>query len=379
QPPEEPDVVLAGLDPAPLREVAPAPPDGGELDRLVLVALFHLEPLRGPDDVRVEAAADAAVAGEQHYFDTAGIFARLHQRVGRDLRRRARSRERAEQLVQRLGIGPGPHHRVLGTAQLGRGDQLHRLGDLLRVPHRLDAVADGAEGSHLCLRGRRPEDALELLERLVERGAHIVREILLLAQELERLRMPRLHEVDQLLHVALDVGYLDVADPDHAALVLLRAGVDLDDLLLDRHRHVLALLEDLREAGAARERLLRRLVQVGPELRECRQLTVLGKLEAQAAGDLLHALDLRVAADPGYGDAGIDGRALAGVEEIGLQEDLPIGDGDDVGRDVGGDVARLRLDDRQRGQRAAPALAGELRGPLEQTAVQIEDVARIRL
>src|SRR2546422_6292174 len=379
QPPEEPDVVLAGLDPAPLREVAPAPSDGGELDRLVFVALFHQEPLRAPDDVRVEAAAEAAVAREQHHFDAAGGFAHLHQRVGRDLRRRPRSRQRAEQLVQRLGIGPGPHHRVLSAAQLGRGNQLHRLGDLLRVPHRLDAVADGAEGSHLCLRGRRPEDAPELLERLVERGTHVVRQILLLAQQLERLRIPRLHEVDQFLHVALDVGYLDVADPDHAALVLLRAGVDLGDLFLDRHRHVLALLEDLGEAGAPRERLPRRLVQVGPELRERRPPTTFRHLQAQGARNLLHALDLRVAADAGYGNAGGDRRGLAGIEEIGLQEDLPVGDGDDVGRDVGGDVACLRLDDRQRRQRAAAALAGKLRGPLEQTAVQIEDVAWIRL
>src|SRR5205807_8187841 len=93
QPPEETDVVLAGLDPAPLGEVAPAPPDGGELDRLVLVALFHQEPLRAPDDVRVEAAAEAAVAGEQHHFDAAGVLPHLHPWVGRDLRRRARSAE----------------------------------------------------------------------------------------------------------------------------------------------------------------------------------------------------------------------------------------------------------------------------------------------
>src|SRR5207237_10309850 len=129
---------------------------------------------------------------------------------------------------------------------------------------------------------------------------------------------------------------------------------------LDRHRHVLALLEDLGEAGAARERLLRRLVQVGPELRERRQLTILRQLEAQAAGDLLHALDLRVAADAGYGNAGVDGRALAGIEEIGLQEDLPVGDGDDVGRDVCGNVAVLRLNDWQRVYIVAAAPPGAL-------------------
>ena len=88
-PPEEPDVVLARLDPALLGEVAPAAPDGGELDRLVLVALFHHEPLRAADDVRVEPAAQPAVAGEQHHFDAAWVLAHFHQRVRRHLRRGA--------------------------------------------------------------------------------------------------------------------------------------------------------------------------------------------------------------------------------------------------------------------------------------------------
>ena len=41
------------------------------------------------------------------------------------------------------------------------------------------------------------------------------------------------------------------------------------------------------------------------------------------------------------------------IEEVGLEEDLPVGDRDDVRRDVRRDVAGLRLDDGERGQRAA--------------------------
>ena len=40
------------------------------------------------------------------------------------------------------------------------------------------------------------------------------------------------------------------------------------------------------------------------------------------------------------------------------------------------DVARLRLDDRQRRQRAAAELVGELARALEQPRVEVEDVAR---
>ena len=100
--------------------------------------------------------------------------------------------------------------------------------------------------------------------------------------------------------------------------------------------------------------------------------------QLQRAGDLLHGLDLGVAADTGDGDTGVDRRHDAGVEQLGLQEDLAVGDGNDVGRDVGGNVARLGLDDGQGGQRAAAVFRRHTRRALEKTGVQIEHVAGIR-
>ena len=58
------------------------------------------------------------------------------------------------------------------------------------------------------------------------------------------------------------------------------------DLLLDRQRHVLALLQHLDQALAAIELPLRGGVEVGAELREGRHLAVLREVEAQRAGDL---------------------------------------------------------------------------------------------
>ena len=52
-----------------------------------------------------------------------------------------------------------------------------------------------------------------------------------------------------------------------------------------------------------------RLVEVGGELREGRELAVLREVEAQLAGDLLHRLGLRVTADAGDRDADVDRRA----------------------------------------------------------------------
>ena len=76
----------------------------------------------------------------------------------------------------------------------------------------------------------------------------------------------------------------------------------------------------------------------------------LREVELQRPRDLLHRLDLGGAAHPAHRVADVDGRADARVEQVRLEEHLPVRDGDHVRRDVGGDVARLGLDDRQRGE-----------------------------
>ena len=66
---------------------------------------------------------------------------------------------------------------------------------------------------------------------------------------------------------------------------------------------------------------------------------------------LVHGADWPTAAGvPADGQTDRDGGSNSLVEQIGLQINLTIGDGDYVGRDVGGNVPGLRLDDRQGGQ-----------------------------
>ena len=69
----------------------------------------------------------------------------------------------------------------------------------------------------------------------------------------------------------------------------------------------------------------------------------------------------------------------AGIEQIGLQEYLAIGDGNHIGRNIGRYVASLGLDDRQRRQRSAAMVVVHLRRAFQQPRMQIEDVARIGL
>ena len=115
------------------------------------------------------------------------------------------------------------------------------------------------------------------------------------------------------------------------------------------------------------------------ELGERREGAVLRQVQLERPGDLLHRLGLGRGTHARDRDADVQRGPLAGVEQVGLEEDLAVGDRDDVGRDVGGHVAGLRLDDRQRRQRAAAVLLVEARGALEQAAVQVEDVARVGL
>jgi hypothetical protein len=81
----------------------------------------------------------------------------------------------------------------------------------------------------------------------------------------------------------------------------------------------------------------------------------------------------------GDGDAHRDRRPNPLIEEIGFEKDLTVGNGDDVGRDVGRHVTGLRLDDRERRQRAVAEPFAHSRCAFQQSAVQVEDVARIGL
>ena len=217
----------------------------------------------------------------------------------------------------------------------------------------------------------------EVVDHLADRVAELLLALLLeLAVGVDGFHQLRLLTVQAVVEIAEEVGDAIDLDPVEVAA---GAGVDRRDLVGDRQRVALGLVERLDEALAARESPLGVGVQLGAELGEGLELTVLGEVETEPAGDLLHRLRLRVAADPGDRDADVDRRPHARVEQVGLEEDLAVGDRDHVGRDVGGDVGGLRLDDRQRRQRAAVEIIGELHPPLEQPRVQVEDVAGVGL
>src|SRR3954454_17077866 len=154
---------------------------------------------------------------------------------------------------------------------------------------------------------------------------------------------------------------------------------DGDDLLLHPGRRVLPLLEEFHQPGSAGQLGAGGGVEVGGEHGERLERPELRQVDPQRAGDLPHRLRLGRATDPGDRDADVDRGPDVGVEQVRLEEDLAVGDGDDVRRDVGRDVVPAGLDERQAGHRAAAHLVAELGAALEQPAVQVEDVTRVRL
>src|SRR3954466_2979862 len=182
----------------------------------------------------------------------------------------------------------------------------------------------------------------------------------LAAQQRQQTVLERAHLVDrQRIEIAVGAG------PDHA------------DLLFHLQRRELRLLQELGETRAAVEQALGRGVEVGAELRERRHFAVLRQLALDLAGDLLGGLGLRRGADARHRQTDVHRGADALEEQVGFEEDLAVGDRDDVGRNVGRHVVGLGFDDRQRRQGARALVLVQLRRALEQAGMQIEHVARI--
>ena len=185
--------------------------------------------------------------------------------------------------------------------------------------------------------------------------------------------MSLLERGDEPLRLGVDAGgrdtLEDVPERTHQQQHLLRLRIGL----------ALRLTQQSHEPLSVEELLARELVQVARKLHEDLHLAVLRKVETQGPDRLFHRLRLRVAAHSGDGKTDVDGGALSLEKELALEEYLPVRDGDDIGGDIGGDVARLGLDDGKRGHAAPAELVGEVRRALQQSGMQIKDVAGISL
>ena len=106
---------------------------------------------------------------------------------------------------------------------------------------------------------------------------------------------------------------------------------------------------------------------------------VLGELELQCASHLLHGLDLSGGSDTGHGQTDVNGWAHSLVEELGLEEDLSVGNGDNVGWDVGGHITGLGLDDGEGSEGSSSVVLVHLSGTLEETGMEVEHITWVSL
>ena len=106
---------------------------------------------------------------------------------------------------------------------------------------------------------------------------------------------------------------------------------------------------------------LRLRIEVGTELRERRQFAELRQITFDTAGDLFHRFDLRGGTDARHGETDGNGGTNALIEQIGFQINLAVRDRNHVRRNVSRNVARLRFDDRQRGQRTIAVFFADTR------------------
>ena len=131
-----------------------------------------------------------------------------------------------------------------------------------------------------------------------------------------------------------------------------------------------------------------RFVEIRCKLGESRQFPILRQRELDAAGNLLDERHLGGATHPGYRYPRTHRRPDAGVEAIGFEEDLAVGNRNHVGGYEGRNVAGLCLDDWQRCQRPCFAFDCAISSrfdicgvdtcrALEQTRVQVKDVSGI--
>jgi len=151
------------------------------------------------------------------------------------------------------------------------------------------------------------------------------------------------------------------------------------DLLGSGHRDELVLLEELSKLFSSVELLLSSSIKIRTELSEGSDLSVLGKLELERTGDLLHGLDLGSRSDTGDGETDINSGSYTLEEELSLEEDLTVSNGDNVGGNVSGHITSLGLNDGEGSKRTGTKVLVHLGGTLEETRMEVENITRVSL
>ena len=279
----------------------------------------------------------------------------------------------AENLDHLAGVGTGREHRLLGAPKLRCRHHLHGLGDLLRVLDAADPTADVDEGGHQAL-DCGLEDAPELGEGGLERVGRLPLDVLLLGDRLDerprggsrgRRRARARSGRDRQRRSRPDSRWSRrrpgrpgspwggaCTGPASAPRSSARRAPGSPGWTC---RGPSRTARTPRARGTGRDPGARRpatafmaFVCAEPPTRE----TELPTLMAGRMPELKRSLSRKICP------------SVMEMTLVGMYAEMSPG---------------LGLDDRERGQAAAPLLVGELGGPLEEAAVKVEDVAGVGL
>mmetsp|Transcript_108989 Transcript_108989/g.150728 ORF Transcript_108989/g.150728 Transcript_108989/m.150728 type:complete len:396 (-) Transcript_108989:302-1489(-) len=159
----------------------------------------------------------------------------------------------------------------------------------------------------------------------------------------------------------------------------LDTSVEDANLLLNGDGDVLLLVEELSKLLTSVKHVLGGGIQIGTELGESSDFSVLSEFELEGTRHLLHGLDLSGRTDTGHGKTDVNGGSLTLVEELGFKEDLTIGNGDNVSGDIGGHITSLGLNDGKSGQRTTTLRLVHLSCSFEETGMEIENITGVSL
>ena len=152
------------------RAAAAAGDEPADLDAIASELAFERK--RTPQDLRVEGAREASVGRDRQQGDALHVLPTLEQRQPH---RPGRPRGDPHQLEHPVGVGPHRLDAGLRAPQPSRGDELERLGDLLRIADGTDPplqVLDGghlAPGERLLLHREGIRELLDLFAKLLRR------------------------------------------------------------------------------------------------------------------------------------------------------------------------------------------------------------------
>src|SRR5262249_38295068 len=140
---------------------------------------------------------------------------------------------------------------------------------------------------------------------------------------------------------------------------------------------ILPLLKNFGKPLSPTELSLRGFVEITSKLSEGSQLPELGQIQTKRTRNLTHSFDLGFPTYARDRQAHVHGRPNARVEKVAFEVDLAVGDRNDIGRDIGGHIPSLSLNDGQGSQRPPSSALIKLCRPLQQPGVKVEDVPGI--